>query len=62
MRKITELLVEQLNACVKYLSVNTCVFLIAQFLMCLLFICSVTLDLYKRLDIINDTRQRKTLK
>lgn len=27
--------------------------------MCLLFVSSVTLDLYRRLDIINDTRQRK---
>lgn len=37
MSKITELYGEWLNTCVKYLSVNTCAFLITLFLMCLLF-------------------------
>ena len=64
--RIAELHRECLNACVKCLSVKACAFLIAQFLMCLLFsffslapVYSVTSDRSRKLGIINDIRQGK---
>lgn len=68
MSKIAKLYTEWLNACIKGLSVKDCAFLIAQFLVCLLFsfyffslppVYSVTSDRYRKRGIINDIRQGK---